>query len=287
MSGARASWRPADEGHMGQPSSCPHPWNEGGELGGPRHPAKGSRRHTCWEGSTRGKQVGRRGVAPPATTQPALGAWGPPGARPPPHLALKPRGCAGRSGPGGGSVPAGGPGPFEVQPVGPQVLGPQPRKVRAPGRAAQPPGASLHPGPWLGCTVSLSHTHTHTRARAFPCRECTPGLPEGRICPYLRWQLEVPVDSSLALSRPWPELLAGGGCEPSLGTGHPAKGQTPHAPSVWGCGEPRSGPLFPDALSSASPAGRALGWGPASAGSEPGLPFLCAHPAPSSLHHWQ
>ena len=110
--------------------------------------------------------------------------------------------------PGVGQSQQGGPGPVGCSLLEPQILGPQPKKVWATGWATQPPGASLHPGRWQGCTVSLSlsvththtHTHTHTRARAFHCSECTPGLPEGRICPYLWWQLEVPEDSSLGSS---------------------------------------------------------------------------------------
>ena len=75
--------------------------------------------------------------------------------------------------PGVGQSQQGGPGPVGCSLLEPQILGPQPKKVWATGWATQPPGASLHPGRWQGCTVSLSlslshthtHTHTHTHVR--------------------------------------------------------------------------------------------------------------------------
>ena len=152
---------------------------------------------------------GEVGAAPPATASPPSG----PGALRVhsrlPAWHWRPRGSAGRCGPGGGSVPAGGPRPCGVQPAGAPDPGATAQEgvghgVGHPAPRSQPPSGPLAGMHRLSLSLSVTHTHTHThthtRARAFHCSECTPGLPEGRICPYLWWQLEVPEDSSLGSS---------------------------------------------------------------------------------------
>ena len=150
------------------------------------------------------------GGCPSRHRQPALRARGPPGAQPPPRLALEatwlcrkmwPRGWVSPSrgaqalwGAACWSPRSWGHSPRRCGPRGGPPSPQEPASIRAAGRDA--PSLSLS----LSVTHTHTHTHTHTRARAFHCSECTPGLPEGRICPYLWWQLEVPEDSSLGSS---------------------------------------------------------------------------------------